>query len=273
MSDAVETARIRRIAIALGSESLDAGALERIARLAAGMRAEMAGLFVEDISLLHLAALPFAAEFCRFTQRHRPLQGAELERQLRIQAAAAQRALAAAAQQAGVKWSFRVTRGPVATLLLEAAAEMDLLALGGSRRLVPGTGDLGLVAAAAAQRALRAEAADRPVVAICDETTSGHRSLEVARDLADADTRALTVVLIAPDEVAGARLRRQVAQRVGARPVRYRQAADWTVDALLDLVRSEKAATLVLPASPPVLQPAVFNRLREGLRCPALLVR
>ena len=115
-----------------GSEEPAARALDRIARPAAVMQAEVSGPFVEDIVLLHLAALPSAAEFCRFTQRHRLLQGAEMERQLRTQA---------------------------------AAAEVYLLALGASRRVLLRERDLGFAVEAAA----------------------GKRALEVARDLADAD--------------------------------------------------------------------------------------
>jgi hypothetical protein len=272
LSNGEQTARTRRIAIVLGSDVPDARELERIARLAAGMRAEIAGLFVEDIDLLNLAALPFAAEFCRFTQRHRPLEGAEIERQLRIQAAGAQRALAAAAKHAGVKWSFRVSRGSMAALLLQAAAEVDLLALGSSRRIWLRGSDLGS-AGEAAHRALPAEASQRPLVVVCDDTRGGKRALEVAEHLAEADARALTVLLIASDEEGVEQLRRDVAQLLGERPAHYRRVVDPTVGALLSTVRSQNAAVLVLPASIPILEAPAFKLLREGSSCPVLLVR
>ncbi|MGF1615241.1 MAG: hypothetical protein ACFCVA_15405 [Gammaproteobacteria bacterium] len=273
MSEGKQAARVRRIAIALGGEAPDARALERIACLAARLRAEVDGLFVEDIDLLHLAALPFAAEFSRFTQRHRPLEEADLQRQLRIQAAAAQRALAAAAERVGVKWSFRVSRGSVAALLLQTAAQVDLLALGASRRILLRESDLGFALQAAAQRALQAEGRDRPVVVVCDETTAGKRALEVARHVADTDARALRVLLMASDEEAVKRLRHRAARLIGERPVQYQQVVDPTVGTLLNTVRWHNAAMLVLPASPTVLETSTFKLLREGLSCPALLVR
>ena len=273
MSNGEARIHIRRIAIALGSEAPDVRALERIARLAARLRAEMAGLFVEDIDLLHLAALPFAAEFSRFTRRHRRLEGADIERQLRIQAAAAQRALAAAAEHAGVTWSFRVTRGSVAALLLQAAAEVDLLALGASRRILLRESDFGFALEAGAQRALRAEAPERPVAVVCDDTAPGRRALAVARHLADADGRALTVLLIGAGQQGVERLRREAVSYIGERRGRYRQVIDPSVTTLLNAVRSQHAAMLVLPASAPMRDTAAFKLLREGLSCPALLVR
>lgn len=272
MTNGEQARRIRRIAIALGSEAPDTKALERIARLAAAMRAEMAGLFVEDINLLHLAALPFAAEFCRFTQRHRPLEGAEVERQLRIQAAAAQQALATVAERAGVSWSFRVTRGSVAALLRQAAAEVDLLALGAPRRILLHESDLALTAETA-RKALRTEAPGRPVVVVCDDTAAALRAVEVALHFAKADARPLTILIIAVDQEGVDRLRHQAAQLVGEQPAQYRRIVAPTVGVLLDTVRSENAAVLVLPAGKPLLEASVFKMLREGLSCPTLLVR
>lgn len=274
MTDRDHLTRIRRIVIALGSEAPDARALERIARLAARMQAEeVTGLFVEDIDLLHLAALPFAAEFSRFAQRHRPLHSVELERQLRIQAAAAQRALAAAAERAGVKWSFRVTRGSVVALLLQAVAEVDLLALGAARRMLLREPDLGFALEAAAHRALRAEAPDRPLVVVLDGTAAGWRALEVARQIADGDARALTVLLTGANQEDVEYLRRKAIEHVGELRAQYPQVVDPTVGSLLRTVRSQNAAMLVLPASPPMLETAAFKVLRQELSCPALLVR
>src|SRR5512143_1804987 len=51
-----------RIWVALDESPRSAAALTAAADLAAGLDAELAGLFVEDISLQHLIGLPFARE-------------------------------------------------------------------------------------------------------------------------------------------------------------------------------------------------------------------
>ena len=53
---------LRRIVVGLDAGPRDRAALEAAAQLAARMQAELVGLFVEDIDLLHLAGLPFARE-------------------------------------------------------------------------------------------------------------------------------------------------------------------------------------------------------------------
>ena len=53
---------IRRILVALDASRHSLAALEAAAELAARLKAELVGLFVEDIDLLRLAGLPFARE-------------------------------------------------------------------------------------------------------------------------------------------------------------------------------------------------------------------
>lgn len=122
--------RIRRIAVAVDSSAPSLAATREMAQLAARLRAELAGLFVEDINLLHLSGLPFVREVGTFSAARRTLAGETLPRMLRGQATRAEQALAQRAQAFGVPWTFQVSRGEVAPELLAAAAEADLLALG-----------------------------------------------------------------------------------------------------------------------------------------------
>jgi len=63
--------KIRRVIVGLEPASRNAAKLEAAARLAARMEAELVGLFVENIDLLHFAGLPFAREvgFASATRR------------------------------------------------------------------------------------------------------------------------------------------------------------------------------------------------------------
>ena len=61
MNDTHEAAS-RRILVAIDTSPHGSAALEAAARLATELRAELEGLFIEDINLLRLAGLPFARE-------------------------------------------------------------------------------------------------------------------------------------------------------------------------------------------------------------------
>jgi hypothetical protein len=112
----------RRVVVGLGPGIVPRD-LEAAARVAGRIGAELIGLFVEDVELLRFAALPFAEEIGAASAARRRLDAEALERALRVRAAEAERALAAAAASVAVPWSFRVVRGFAAAELLAAASE------------------------------------------------------------------------------------------------------------------------------------------------------
>lgn len=128
----------RRVWIAVdnpaGYEPLLAAALQ----LAGRWQAEVAALFVEDIDLLNLAALPFAREL-GVAYAPRQLELPRLEQHLQAAASAMRGQLSRLAEAASLPWEFRVARGRLIAEVLAALTETDLLLLqrAGARRLVP----------------------------------------------------------------------------------------------------------------------------------------
>jgi nucleotide-binding universal stress UspA family protein len=131
-----DLAPIRRILVALDATRASAAALEAAVSLAEHLEAELLGLFVEDVNLLRLAALPFAHEVGFPSARARRLESDDMERTLRAQATLAQQALVTAVHQRRVPWSFRVVRGQVVTELLAASQQADLIAIAMTRTRV-----------------------------------------------------------------------------------------------------------------------------------------
>lgn len=127
--------KLRRILVALDAAERSGRALEEAARLAAGLQAELVGLFVEDSDLLAAAALPVT--------RLLPSQGhgaglfdsAFMERALRVWSSEARKALETTAARYQVRCSFQVTRGLMSEALLALAGETDLLTFETDRRL------------------------------------------------------------------------------------------------------------------------------------------
>lgn len=119
--------KIRRVIVGLVPTQRNQAVLEAAARLARRMEAELVGLFVENINLLHFAGLPFACEvgFASATRRDLDVEG--MERSLRALAREARQLLASVAGRVPVRWSFRVARGAVAAELLAAATAADLV--------------------------------------------------------------------------------------------------------------------------------------------------
>jgi nucleotide-binding universal stress UspA family protein len=122
----------RRVIVGFDAAApLDRTALEAAAGITARIEGELTGLFVENIDLLHMAALPFTREVGFPSAASRELDVERMERALRAVAGEAHRMLGTIAAGARLNWSFRVTRGVFATELASAAEEADLV-------LVPG---------------------------------------------------------------------------------------------------------------------------------------
>ena len=85
-----------RIVVTLEAHPKAKSAVDTAARLAARLQAELVALVVEDIQLLHFAALPFAREVGRVSAHNRELDVATLERSFRSVVSDAERWLTAA---------------------------------------------------------------------------------------------------------------------------------------------------------------------------------
>jgi hypothetical protein len=117
---------LRRIVLGLGLQESSA-AMALATELAGAMHLELLGLFVEDIDLLHFAALPFAREVCLSSATSRQLDADSMVRALQQRAAQVRRTLHRRLEGQSIQWAFEVVRGPVMPMLLAGAQETDLL--------------------------------------------------------------------------------------------------------------------------------------------------
>jgi hypothetical protein len=108
-------------------------AVQAATELARAMQLSLLGLFVEEVDLLHLAALPFAAEVSFPSALTRRLDPAAMERSLRARSRHARESLSRRLEGLSLRWDFAVVRGSALSALLAVAAEDDLVvaAIGG----------------------------------------------------------------------------------------------------------------------------------------------
>jgi nucleotide-binding universal stress UspA family protein len=124
----------RRILVAFDSRELGTRLLDVAARLAAGRKAELHGLYVEETEFLHCAGLPFSKVLPPSGGGWRTLEPQAMERALRARGAELQRELARLAERWQLPWSFRTERGGPGECLISASAEAELVVLGRSSR-------------------------------------------------------------------------------------------------------------------------------------------
>ena len=268
--------KIRRILVAIDASPQSLAALEAAADLAADLDAELVGVYVEDINLIRLAALPVVLETGEASARTRRLESSRMDRQLRNQAARAAQAMAIAASRAQVRWTFTVARGSIEAELLQAASEADLFILGragwsGKRRL--GSTARKLVAAGN-NRTMIIERGERllpTLMTVYDGSDQSKRALDTAISLGEY----MAVGIVAEDEDQARALQSEVAailDLLGLK-ARYRWLVRADTSELANMVRTEEECILILPGESPLLEGKSLPEALDEFECPVLLVQ
>lgn len=199
---------IRRIVVSVEPAPRGRAALETAAEIAERLGAELVGLFVEDVELLHLAGLPFAREIGFPSATTRSLDVASMERSLRSLAGEARRALAEIAGRAPLRWSFRVARGSALAELFAAAAEADVLVARASsveRAITRLAGGIPNVVLLLPERGGR-----HPMTAICSADAPIARLAPALAGLARLFGEGLDVLLLCEDPAAADQWEREL---------------------------------------------------------------
>lgn len=177
-----------RILVALDASPQSVAALHAAAELAALLEAELEGLFVEDINLLHLCGLPFGCEIGSYTAAVRQLDNRAMERKLRVLAVVIREAMEREAAHLPVRWTFQVRRGAVAAELLAASQSAAMVSLGRASRSRRQT--LGSVAESIVRQSSRPVlilgeqgGLKRPLSLLYTGTEAADRALRLAIDL------------------------------------------------------------------------------------------
>ena len=273
---------IRRILVALDASADSAAALEAAVALAARLEAELTGLFVEDIEVLHAAGIPFAREIRVFQHTPHSLDAAELEAQLRARARAIERTLARSAAEADVPFRFRRVRGRVDAEVLAATGEVDLVVLGRAGHSPLARRRLGSTARAMLARGSRPVLLlgrrvqlREPVFAVFDGSEARLRALAVAVDLARRGPQPLHVLVTADSAERLASLETEARRALGPEarsPVLHRIVGADSAR-LAEIASEAGAGVLVAPVSDPALDTATLPDALDVAGCPLLLVR
>lgn len=197
-----QTAYRRRVLVALDPCEVDPEDFEASARLAAGLKAELVALFVEDSSLIAAAGLPFARLIPAGCRDLVALDAAAMRRALRVAEARARERLSSVAQRWRLEWSFEVTEIHQAAETLGRLRSDDFLALagyGGRRAVI-----------SRRTAAVRAERAPCPVMLLRRDGRRGQpvsvlyegseATLVLGRDLAGAYESPLLVLVAGESE-------------------------------------------------------------------------
>ena len=273
---------IQRILVALDASSASLSALQNAVELAAGLEAELIGLYVEDHNLLRLAQLPLAREVTAFSPALRRIQSVEIERQLRAQAAELRRVVSRICGERNVAWQFRVSRGAVAAELLAAAVDADLMVIGKIGRSFPGTRRTGSIARAIAARrpgmTLVFQSGGRltvPVIRLYDGSRHSAKAVETAGILTRIHDGKLTVLVVAESGEEARRLQLEVINRLADHKLGadFRLLVGRSITGIAQRIHMEGFGPVVIPCDAEEDGGEALCALLDEITNPVLLVR
>ncbi len=263
MTQPREAPSIGRVLLALQTSEPAPALLSTAIALARSLPAQLAGLFVEDIDLLRLAALPFTREVGAASGTVRPIDLRDVERALKRQAEQARQSLASVAQELQLPWSFQVARGTLLDEVLAAAAP-DIVVTGKQR-------------SAARSIGARSPTAGREqlVSTLFDASDAAFRALTVALHVAEGHPELLSLLVPADQAERLKELERLAADwlKVPVASMTLQLVTAPGALALIQHTRGQRSRALVLPASSLPDARRQVRVLLEVSDCPIVLVR
>lgn len=284
MSPLEDLFSVRRILLALDPVQSGTGLLDTAVEFAHRVEAELEGLFVEDIELTRLAALPFAHEVSLTGGLAKPLDLAVLERDWRALAAGMRRTLEERSRKMNVRCSFRVVRGRMDAEIRAAATEVDLIIMDRAGAALTRHVRLKAETPVAAMTGSLLLLHGRPapiesIVVVCNDIAGSKRALDAAarfraRLRSEGVAPRLTVICLGETRKAAAAAETAAREALGDEGIdaAYRLLPGEEPEDLAAL-RAPANALLMLPAALPLLSTEEGERLIGESRGLVLLVR
>jgi nucleotide-binding universal stress UspA family protein len=130
-----EIPRFRRVLLQMDTSTHCRETLDVAIDIAAHLRADLHGIFVEDSDLISVGGLDFVREFSLSSPTARTLDNRTLDLQLKALASSARRRLEQAGSRRKVTVGFHTVRGDVQKEVANATQDADLIIVEGTGRL------------------------------------------------------------------------------------------------------------------------------------------
>lgn len=277
--------RFRRVVVAFdGAADEDLAAVEAAAAFAARLRADLLGLFIEDVDLARLAEHPQITTICARAAGSPRLGAEHLKTALKSQLARTRQAMERAAERQRVRSTFEVRRGRLIAEILSTAAPADLVIIGwrggpAASVMAPGTPAAQVLAALSKANARfvlvprRPPRPGGPVLAAFDGSAAARDGLAAAAEIG-GDEGGIEVVLLArrlEDAESGQREAGEVLAEAGAGSASFIHIRDTGPGDLLRIAEARRASLIVVPVG--LLDAASARHVVERAPCSLLLVR
>ena len=193
--------RSRKVLLQMDTSSHCRETLDAAIDIAAHLRAELHGIFVEDSDLISVGGLDFVREFSLSSPTARALDKGTLDAQMKALAGSARRRLEHAGTLRKVVVGFHTVRGDFQNEMVNASKNADLVIIEGTGRLHARYYRAGLPGRTSVRRTLRTTLllkGGRPLAKqftiVCDSVETARKCLQAALSLPPDDGHEFTLL-------------------------------------------------------------------------------
>ncbi|HEY5601691.1 MAG TPA: hypothetical protein VIM41_01130 [Gammaproteobacteria bacterium] len=249
-------AKVLQVLLALDAACHNVDALETAISLASQLRAELIGLFIEDLDLLRSANLPFAREINAGSGEERSITGNYIARALRAWTSQIQTQLTKQAQKANIKCTFRTVHSRRIEALLSETNDSNLLIISHTR-----------------QQSVAPLSKSDVVYLLFDGSPEAHHGVAIVAELALKGLKHIVLIDACGENVEySAKKAADWLSRHGAHVLIQKLQADPN-KSLPPLLKKYPAALLLAPAHFPERHtPGTLVKLQNKLNCPVVIV-
>ncbi len=255
-----------RVLVALDSTIDSKSTLQIAVELSRCLQSRLLGLFVEDINLFNLAALPFSQNVIDPSGISRSMNLRGLERSLQSMARNMEHTLQQVASQARIDWSFQVTRGYFFAELLSHAEQHDLLVI--TRQVKSNYLELAMTRD---EKQLKAET-QNTVAIVFDGSPAAEEALRIAAKNSRDINKPLRVLL--PGNQPELQEKARTLLDPYGLEVEFENLANTDISTLATVANSRNSALLIIALETGGEHPEkYFEELATQLQCPLVVVR
>jgi len=281
VNEVIEPICIERILVSLDSSKHSLAALHAAIKLAHHYNAALKGVFIEDITLLRLAEMPFSQEVGEYSAIVREISTDGMTRGIFVQSRWVIRTFRKLINQTNLSGDFAILRGNVNETIDRESEECDLLILGKSGTNPILRRRLGSTTKALVRKRkkplLLVEEDNRlghPMIVLYDSSQFGQVALETAADLLD-DGETLIVLMNEEDPEVFERNQQNVNNWASENQIKisiqnYRPR---TFERFLQKIRGLKTGLLILPHIQSIPKRRLVELALEKVSLPILLIR
>jgi len=255
VNESIDPICINRILVPIDSSTHSFSALQAAVVLAEHYKAELKGLYIEDITILGIADMPFGQEVGEYSAIIREISQDELSRGISVQSKWAATTFQNLVNRSHLKGNLAILKGKVIDIIVQESEDCDLLIIGKSGKNAFGKRRLGSTTNALIQKSdkplLLVEEGNQinhPLIVLHDDSPLGKFCLETARDfLKSGET---LVILLDEEDPTTYRENRIFLSKWAAHHkvnISIQNYTKQSFDRFLEMVKGLKSGLFILP--------------------------